>query len=154
MKIYTFILAALISILVSSCGETKVVKTPEQLKRELRMHEEQSPLMHLAHDGKSRFEWQKKKTKEATFFKEAVYEQDGALISGTVHSSATVAKFKDIVVSADYYAKTGTLIKSDKFIIYEVIEPNGNVPFNFKVDPPQGFDKYGITVHEAAVKYD
>ena len=144
MKI-KLVLALSLMIAIFGCGETP--KTAEQLKEELRQTEVNRPAWHLRIDDESKWETLRKKVKDATFFKSAQYKDDGAVISGVIKSSASIARFKDVKVAISYTSKTNTKLRTDNFVIYEVIEPNGVLKFNIKIDnPPKAVNTFDVKV--------
>jgi hypothetical protein len=144
----TTIFASLISvILLTSCGSStpvEVPKTPEQLKAELLSQEKIEPLTYLTVDGTMRAD--EVKTRDEGLFHSAEYSPDGNTIHGTIKNTATMAKFKDIVLTVTYYSQTETAIESKDFTIYEFYSPNSTTPFELKVHPPESMAKFGIEI--------
>lgn len=89
------------------------------------------------------------KTRDAGLFHDAEYAPDGNTIHGTIQNSATVAKFKDIIITVTYYSQTETAISTEDFTFYEFYEPNSTVTFKQKVYPPQEMAKYGLEIKKA-----
>ena len=144
----TIIFASFIlSILLASCGSTEVPKTPEELKAELLSQEKTQPLVYLTVDAKMRED--QVQTRRAGLFRDAEYAKDGNTITGTIKNSATIAKFKDVVLTVTFYSQTETAIESKDFTIYEYYNPNTNTPFELKVYPPETMAKFGIEIKGA-----
>ena len=131
----------------SSLEEVNKTKTPEELKVELAALEKSFPLKYLTIDCS--MEADEVKIRDAGLFHEAEYSPDGNTIYGTIQNSATVAKFKDIVITVTYYSQTETVISSEDFTFYEFYEPNAIVTFQQKVYPPKEMSKFGIEIKNA-----
>jgi len=101
----------------------------------------------VIHAGQMRED--KVKTREAGFFNEAEYAKDGNTIYGTIKNSATMAKFKDIVLTVTFYSQTQTAIESKDFTIYEFYKPNTATLFELKVYPPEAMAQFGVEVKTA-----
>ncbi|MBW6483067.1 MAG: hypothetical protein K0B10_08385 [Vicingaceae bacterium] len=128
-------------------------KTPQELKAELKEIELNNPLDYLYVENVT-LQYQTKLVKKETFFKKAVYEDDGALIEGYIINNATIAKFKDISFEISYYSKTESLIKKYKpDILYEIYKPNTKTYFSFKVYPPKSYVSFGIKIKTAKPVY-
>lgn len=122
-------------------------KTPEELRMELRKQEESSPNQYLTVDAKMKDSIIK--IREAGFFRDAEYAKDGSVIKGTIKNAASVAKFKDVVLTVSYYSGTETEIKNEDFIFYEYYEPNSTKEFSVYVHTPEAMKSFGITVKTA-----
>lgn len=150
-KMKVIILASLFSvILLTSCHSStpaEVPKTPEQLKAELLSQENTDPLTYLKVDAKMRED--QVKTREAGLFHDAEFAKDGNTIYGTIKNSATMAKFKDIILTVTFYSQTETAIASKDFTIYKFYKPNSTTAFELKVYPPEAMAKFGIEVKNA-----
>jgi len=68
------------------------------------------------------------------------------LAQGQIKNTASVAKFKDVVLTVYIYSKTKTIIDQKDYVIYEYLEPNGILPFKLKVNPPDAMSSYHIEV--------
>ena len=71
------------------------------------------------------------------------------VVEGKVKSSASVAKYKDLVLSVIFYTKTDTYLGSEDFVLYEFINPGTEVDFKIKTNAPNGTDQIGLEVKEA-----
>lgn len=145
ISINVFVLA-LLSII--SCKEVRE-KTPEELKMELQMLENNNPLQYLELLGTT---IQINKIKNAGLFSSAKY--DGYLIKGNVKNSATLAKFKDLKVMVEFYSQTKTVIESKSFVIYEYYQTNTTKEFTLKVNPPENMKSFGIYIIEATPTFE
>lgn len=147
---------ALSSLLISCSSdirhEENIPKTPEELKAELKNLENNNPLGYLSYNDVT-LQPQKKLVKKETFFKSAVYEDDGALILGSITNNATLATYKDIVIKVSYYSQTETLIKTKSYVLYEYYKPNTLNYFSFKVYPPKAYVNFGIKIKAAKAVY-
>jgi len=146
----TIFASLIISVLLTNCGSStpgEVPKTPEQLKAELLSQEKTEPLTYLTVDATMKED--EVKTRDAGLFHDAEYSKDGNTVHGTIKNSATLAKFKDIVLTVTYYSQTETAIESKDFTIYEFYTPNSSTPFELKVYPPETMAKFGIEIKTA-----
>ena len=57
-------------------------------------------------------------------------------IHGSITNKATVANFKDIVIEVKYYSGTKTLIKTERFVVYDFVPAHSTKKFEWKVTPP------------------
>ncbi|EJF08897.1 hypothetical protein O71_18186 [Pontibacter sp. BAB1700] len=72
------------------------------------------------------------------------------VLEGKINSTATLAKYKDVVLDIKYYSKTETLIGRDREIIYDYLAPGSNVKFKIKTFGPKGAKSVGIDIADAA----
>lgn len=142
-----------ISLLMTSCGgssssaSVERPKTPEELKMELVAQEKLEPLTYLTVDAKMQED--EVKTRDAGLFHDAEYSPDGNTIHGTIKNSATIAKFKDVVVTVTFYSQTETAIETKDYVIYEFYSPNTSKKFDLKVYPPEAMAKFGVEIKNA-----
>lgn len=71
------------------------------------------------------------------------------VVEGIVKSNASVAKYKDLVLTVNFYTKTDTYLRSEDFILYEFINPGSELEFKIKTSAPEGSEKIGLEVKEA-----
>ena len=71
------------------------------------------------------------------------------VVEGIVKSNASVAKYKDLVITVIFYTKTDTYLGSEDFILYEFINPGSELEFKIKTSAPEGSEKIGLEVKEA-----
>ena len=129
-------------------------KTAEELRLELVEEENNSPLSYLSSDNVT-LQKQRVQTRKAGLFRDAEYEDDGALIEGNFSNKATLAKFKDIEVKISYYSVTKSLIDSETFVIYKFSEPNSSERFSIKIDEiPSAYDSFSFEIIGATAVRD
>jgi hypothetical protein len=104
----------------------------ESLKLTIEEQEKMAPLTFLSVDGKL---W------------ENLIGQ--TVIEGDISSSATVAKFKDVVLKVNFYTKTGTFLGSEDFVVYEFVNPGQSVHFKIKSFGPEASEKIDVKISEA-----
>ncbi len=142
---YTLILLILFS--VSSCNQNRQ-KTPEELKMELKIQESRNPHQYLKLES---VKLNRNQIKKAGLFSRAKY--DGFLINGIIKNSATLAKYKDLRLTVEYFSKTNTLLESKTYTLYEYYEPNSSKDFQLKVYPPDTMQNYNVTLFDAVPTY-
>jgi len=64
-------------------------------------------------------------------------------INGTVTNKASVANFKDIVIEVRYYSGTKSLIKAERFVLYEFVPAHTTKNFEWKITPPGDTETMG-----------
>src|SRR3989344_642426 len=118
MKYLFNILLALFCALLTNCASPlpEIPKTPEELRAELKMQESLTPLLYLK-DKKVTLQKKERLVRAGGLFRDPEYAPDGALIEGSFVNSATLAKFKDIVVKVSFFSQTKTLIKEESYVI-------------------------------------
>lgn len=147
------ILSFLAVITLTGCSNTASTesserpKTPEELKMELASQEKTDPLTYLSIDATMRED--QVLTREEGLFHSAEYSPDGNTIHGTIKNTATIAKFKDVVLRVTFYSQTETAIESKDYVVYEFYSPNTSTDFNLKVYPPEAMAKFGIEIVDA-----
>lgn len=70
-------------------------------------------------------------------------------ISGNIYNSATLATFKDVVLSVTFSSATDAYLGSKNYIIYDFIDPGSSVPFTIKTYSPNGTKKIGVKIQSA-----
>lgn len=70
-------------------------------------------------------------------------------ISGNIYNSATLATFKDVVLSVTYSSATDAYLGSKNYIVYDYIYPGSSVPFTIKTYSPNGTKKIGVKIQSA-----
>lgn len=73
------------------------------------------------------------------------------VIEGTVTNSSSNIVFKDIVIDVTYLSKTDANISTQRFVVYEVVQPGKKVPFKFKAKAPEGTKSFGTELVDASV---
>ncbi len=94
-------------------------KTAEELRAELLAQEQSDPTTYLVVAG----------THRRNFIGQLVLE-------GYIGSAATLATFKDPVLSVTWYSKTGTELDTKEYPIYELVPAKGKIPFKLKTNAP------------------
>lgn len=164
MKLFMFVLLA--AILFSACESNhqyenfndnlteespEIEKSPEELRAELKISEENSPLEYLS-CGQVRMTPQERQTRSAGLFHDAEYEPDGAIFRGTIINNATLGRYKDAKIKIEFYSQTNTLIEEQSYVIYEYLEPQSTTSFSFKTESyPQAYDSFRVGLVEASV---
>lgn len=133
---------------IEEAVEVEVLKTAEELRQELKSQEELSPMTYLIiEDAKMRSD--EVKVREESFFQSAKYAADGNTIYGSIKNTASIAKFKDIIVTVTFYSQTETEIKKEDYVFYEFYEPNSLNDFEIKVYPPEAMANFNVSVKSA-----
>jgi hypothetical protein len=137
-----------IIIIIASCGSNRKQKSPEELKMELKAQERANPTQYLSITEST---MTANKIREAGLFRDAEY--DGWIIKGSILSSATLAKFKDVVINVELYSQTGTVIEEKDYVIYEFYEPGTIKSFSLKINTPEATNKYNVSIKSATATY-
>lgn len=150
ITVFLLVMTALFSNCGSKSGNGNVFndrpKTPEELRAELKMQEQQDPLQYLK-DSNITLEKKRKKIRNGGLFRSAEYADDGGIISGFVKNKATLAKFKDLRVTVAFYSQTKTLIREDAFVIYEYYPPGTTQNLSFKIaEIPSAYDSFNFRI--------
>jgi len=133
-------------------------KTPQDIRNELLIKEQQSPINYLSIvDG--RLEENKLLSRSPDFFHHSEYRIEGYYLKGSIKNIATIASFKDLVLSISFFTPSNTLMEEKKVTIYKIFKPHSLTPiyvpndvaFNIKLDPPNGFDSWSIKLKDATV---
>lgn len=140
-------------LFVTSCSnsvstEQSRPKTPEELKMELKNQELNDPTSYLSAENVTMTE-NKVKTREAGLFRDAEYKTDGYFIEGSIKNTATLAKYKDVILTVTLFSQTETVIEEKDYVIYEFYAPNSVNPFSFKINPPSATNKFNVVVKGA-----
>jgi hypothetical protein len=72
------------------------------------------------------------------------------VLEGTINNLATVATYKDVVITAEYYSQTDTFIGSESLTLYELYQPNSARKFKLKSFGYKGSDKVGFRIENAS----
>ena len=70
-------------------------------------------------------------------------------IKGVIYNSATMATFKDVVLTVTYSSKTGAELGSENYVIYDYVYAGTSTSFNLKVYSPSGTKQIGVSVQSA-----
>jgi hypothetical protein len=107
-------------------------KTAAELRAELLEKEQSSPSEYLDASGKYWRNW-----------------IDQLVVEGTITNNASIAAFKDPVISVEWYSKTGTLIGEESYRLYEYVKPGREVHYKFKMKAPAAVKSVSIGVTDA-----
>jgi hypothetical protein len=75
------------------------------------------------------------------------------IIEGKIYSTATVATYKDIVLTILFYSKTGTLLGKKEYTFYDYISPNGNISYKVKLGYPYNTSYVEAKIFKAEFAY-
>jgi len=67
-------------------------------------------------------------------------------IEGVIKNSANNTTYKNVEIQVNYYTKTGTLLDSENFVLYEYVNPRGYKAFQLKVKSPDGTKSIGVDI--------
>lgn len=70
-------------------------------------------------------------------------------ITGTIYNTATMATFKDVVLTVSYSTETNTSLGKENYVIYDYVYPGSSIPFTIKTYSPQGTKKIGVSIKSA-----
>lgn len=123
-------------------------KTPEELRAELKHDEQVAPQRYLSINAAMIRE---NITRPAGLFNRS--QSDGYLIQGEVRNSASIAKFKDVILKVQYLSPTQSVIQENDYVVYEFFEPSSSKPITFKVYPPDAMKNFSVSVKSATPVY-
>jgi hypothetical protein len=109
------------------------VKTESELRQDLSTKEGRNPKNYLSVDY------------DLTY--KVLSGQDK--ITGTIYNTATMATFKDVVLTVSYSTETNTSLGKENYVIYDYVYPGSSIPFTIKTYSPQGTKKIGVTIKSA-----
>lgn len=127
-----------------SSTKSEVEKSPDELKLELEMNEQSNPTQYLSIDSEK---MKRNLVREKGFLRNAQY--DGWIIEGFIRNSATIARYKDVVLTIQFHSQTGTVIEERDHPIYEYFEPGAFKHFKVKLYPPDATEKFSVSVKSA-----
>lgn len=97
---------------------------------------------------------EKEKLNPTEFLKaEGTYRQnliDEWVLEGTVSNTASIAKYKDVVLKIIYYSKTQTEIGSEEKTLFEYFNPNSQQKFKIKSAGFEGTASIGFEITSAS----
>jgi hypothetical protein len=70
-------------------------------------------------------------------------------IKGKIYNTASMATFKDVVLTVTYSSKTGAELGSENYVIYDYVYAGSSTSFNLRVYSPSGTKQIGVTVQSA-----
>jgi hypothetical protein len=109
-------------------------KTAAELRAELLAQEQSDPTTYLVVAG----------THRRNFIGQLVLE-------GYIGSAATLATFKDPILSVTWYSKTGTEVGTKEYPIYELVPAKGKIPFKLKTNAPDHVATVALGIAGATV---
>ena len=110
------------------------VKTESDLRNELESKEKRNPKTYLSVDYDLNYRLFSGKDE----------------IKGTIYNSATMATFKDVILTVTYSSNTGTKLYSENFVVYDFIYPGSSTDFNIKTYSPEGTKQIGVKIKFAS----
>ena len=96
--------------------EQSTQKSEQELKADLKGTEESNPTKYLSVSGKGNFNL-----------------LNQTVIEGNISNTATLATFKDIKVKVTFQTKTGTVLNTNSFIVYDFASPGKNIHYKTKL---------------------
>lgn len=127
-------------LILTSCNQsspgsydTSSSSSYQDTKLTLEEKEKQDPLSFLSTDG--------------TYRENLVGQW---VLEGTVTNHATIAKYKDVVLTVKFYSKTKTLLGSEKHSIYEYFSAGRTKSFKIKTFGYRGTKSIGWDISRAS----
>lgn len=108
-------------------------KTEEELREELHQKEMKRPKDHLSVSYKLNYK---------------VFSGKDEII-GKIYNSASMATFKDIVLTVVYSTETETELYREDYVVYDYVYSNSEIPFNIKTYSPSGTKRIGVYIKSA-----
>lgn len=72
------------------------------------------------------------------------------IIEGTIYNSASIAGFKNVKLTANFFSKTDVLLGKESFLVMDFISPNESLPFKGKISGWwDNIDHWTLTVNSA-----
>jgi hypothetical protein len=124
---------ALRSFIGTSRNVFGIEKSADELKYDLQQKESSNPVYYVV---------------ETTSMRSNLVGKQ--IIEGSVMNNASVTSFKDVVLEVSYLSKTGSVISTERFTIYEVAAPGKWASFKFKTSSPRGTKEFSAKVIAAA----
>jgi hypothetical protein len=131
MRLFKIVFTCLLSIILFNSCENSYVspQTYEEKKVSLEDQEKENPSSFL----------QVKGTFRTNLFGQYVIE-------GQIINSATVARYKDVVIKIEFKSKTESVIGSTQKTVYEFFNPGEQKRFKIKLNAPTGTDTVALGV--------
>ncbi len=108
-------------------------KTEEELREELHQKEMKKPKDHLSVTYRLNYKLFSGKDE----------------IIGKIYNSASMAIFKDIVLTVVYSTETETELSREDYVVYDYVYSNSEIPFNIKTYSPSGTKRIGVHIKSA-----
>lgn len=74
---------------------------------------------------------------------------DKMVVEGTINNVATVANYKDVVVTVYFMSETDTELSRENYVIYKRFPAHGKTPFELRVPRPDACKKVNLDVLRA-----
>jgi hypothetical protein len=152
----TIILFTAVIIGCFACQEKQIPKTAEELRAELKISEQSEPGTYLK-DTLTTLTEKKKIIQKGGLFKKTKYAHDGYLLKASIINSATLATYKDVQVTIEFYSVTETLMASETYTIYKLLPPQKTttISTSFKEGVlPESYDSFTMYVTGASVVFN
>lgn len=107
-------------------------KTADELRAELLEKEQSNASEYLTVEGK--------------YWRNLV---DELVLEGDVTNNATLARFKDPVLTVSWYSQTETLIGQESYKVYEYVTPHQSAHFKLKTNAPTEVKSVGFSISGA-----
>ena len=133
-------------IFLSSCGSNLIIKSPEELRMEIKAQEQSSSTAYLVIEGGIILT--PGRVREAGSLKDSEY--DGYFVQGIIRNTATIAMFRDVVLTVQLYSQTDTVIEEQDYMIHELFDPGSFSVFSIQVDAPKVTEEYKVRIKSAA----
>jgi hypothetical protein len=70
-------------------------------------------------------------------------------IIGIIYNNASMATFKDVILTVTYSTNTDTELYRENFVLYDYVYPGSSTNFNLKTYSPEGTKKIGVYIKSA-----
>lgn len=108
-------------------------KTEEELREELHQKAMKKPKDHLSVTYKLNYK---------------VFSGKDEII-GKIYNSASMATFKDIVLTVVFSTETETELSRKDYVVYDYVYSNSDLPFSIKTYSPSGTKRIGVSIKSA-----
>ena len=116
-----------------SSGNFARPKTAEELRQELKTKEQSNLYDYLSVEYKLDYKLLAGKD----------------VIKGVIKNKASIAKFKDVVLTITFFTETDTELKTQDVPIYKFVGPNSSTEFELNLTPPPGRKKIRVKIKNA-----
>ena len=146
--LFLFSAALLFTACQQECPSISTTASVADLSAVLETRESSDALFYLSTQDVT-LKPQRKQLQRGGLFRQAKYEADGAILSGSLTNSASIAKFKDAVLEVTYFSQTKSVIRVDEFTVYEFFEANSTTGFSYKIDTPSQVEEFKCKIVSA-----
>ena len=133
-------------VLLASCGSNLIKKSPEELRMEIKAQEQSSSTDYLVIEGGTILT--PGRVNEAGGLRDLEY--DGYYVQGIIRNTATIAKFRDVVLTVQLYSQADTVFEEQDYMIHEFLDPGSFSVFSIQVDAPKVTEEYKVRIKSAA----